>query len=276
MMSLLHSFYCWGQAAVVLFSTLFFLAFGLENWMYVAIFWTLIPLTCMLLFSLAPIYMLEEGQAEKPSILTLFKNKIFWVLVLMMVCAGASELAMAQWASAFAETVIGNSELKWLTDLLGPCLFAICMGCARVFYAKMSEKIDLTKGIFLSSLICIVSYVLTIFAPHPSLSLVGCALCGIGAGIMWPGSFSIASEKMPNGGVLMFGLLALSGDFGCLIGPSLAGQTSAAFGDNLKVGFAFAIIFPLTLAVISAVMFIRGKKRKKNHNHQCNWWYAHP
>lgn len=266
MMSLLHSFYCWGQAAVVLFSTLFFLAFGLENWMYVAIFWTLIPLTCMLLFSLAPIYMLEEGQAEKPSILTLFKNKIFWVLVLMMVCAGASELAMAQWASAFAETVIGNSELKWLTDLLGPCLFAICMGCARVFYAKMSEKIDLTKGIFLSSLICIVSYVLTIFAPHPSLSLVGCALCGIGAGIMWPGSFSIASEKMPNGGVLMFGLLALSGDFGCLIGPSLAGQTSAAFGDNLKVGFAFAIIFPLTLAVISAVMFIRGKKRKKNQN----------
>ena len=266
MMSLLHSFYCWGQAAVVLFSTLFFLAFGLENWMYVAIFWTLVPLTCLFLFSFAPIYMLEEGQTEKPSILTLFKNKIFWVLVLMMVCAGASELAMAQWASAFAETVIGNSELKWLTDLLGPCLFAICMGCTRVFYAKMSEKIDLTKGIFISSIICIGSYLLTIFAPHPSFSLVGCALCGIGAGIMWPGSFSIASEKMPNGGVLMFGLLALSGDFGCLLGPSLAGQASAAFDDNLKVGFGVAIIFPLILAVISAVMFIRGKKRKRSEN----------
>ena len=266
MMSLLHSFYCWGQAAVVLFSTLFFLAFGLENWMFVAIFWTLVPLTCLFLFSFSPIYMLEEGEAKKSSVLTLFKNKIFWVLVLMMVCAGASELAMAQWASAFAETVIGNSELKWLTDLLGPCLFAICMGCTRVFYAKMSEKIDLTKGIFISSLICICSYLLTIFAPHPSFSLVGCALCGIGAGIMWPGAFSIASEKVPNGGVLMFGLLALSGDFGCLVGPSLAGQASAVFDDNLKVGFAVAIIFPLILAVISAVMYVRGKKRKRLEN----------
>lgn len=267
MMSLLHSFYCWGQAAVVLFSTLFFLAFGLENWMYAAIFWTLVPLTCLFLFSRAPIYMLEEGQEKRESILTLFKNKVFWVLVLMMICAGASELAMAQWASAFAETVIGRNDLKWLTDLLGPCLFAICMGCARVFYAKMSEKIDLTKGIFFSSLICIASYLITILSPFPALSLVGCALCGIGAGIMWPGSFSIACAKMPAGGVLMFGLLALAGDFGCLVGPSLAGQISAAFDDNLKVGFAVSIIFPLILAVICGIMFIR-KKHKSTTEHK--------
>lgn len=263
MMSLLHSFYCWGQAAVVLFSTLFFLAFGLNNWMYVAIFWTIVPLTCLFLFARAPIYMLEDGREKRESILTLFKNKVFWVLVLMMICAGASELAMAQWASAFAETVIGRSDLKWLTDLLGPCLFAICMGCARVFYAKKSEKIDLTKGIFISSLICISAYLITILSPVPAISLVGCALCGIGAGIMWPGSFSIASAKMPNGGVLMFGLLALAGDFGCLVGPSLAGQASAAFDDNLKVGFAVSIIFPLILAVICAVMFFKGKSSKK-------------
>ena len=263
MMSLLHSFYCWGQAAVVLFSTLFFLAFGLNNWMFVAIFWTIVPLTCLFLFARAPIYMLEDGQEKRESILTLFKNKVFWVLVLMMICAGASELAMAQWASAFAETVIGRSDLKWLTDLLGPCLFAICMGCARVFYAKKSEKIDLTKGIFISSLICISAYLITILSPLPAISLVGCALCGIGAGIMWPGSFSIASAKMPNGGVLMFGLLALAGDFGCLVGPSLAGQASAAFDDNLKVGFAVSIIFPLILAVICAVMFFKGKSSKK-------------
>ena len=262
MMSLLHSFYCWGQAAVVLFSTLFFLAFGLENWTYVAIFWTIIPLICMILFLRAPIYSLEQDCTEKPSIIGLFKNKVFWVLVLMMICAGASELAMAQWASAFAETVIGRSDLKWLTDLLGPCLFAICMGCTRVFYAKMSEKLDLTKAIFISSLICIASYLIAILSPFPALSLVGCALCGIGAGIMWPGSFSIASAKMSSGGVLMFGLLALAGDFGCLAGPSLAGQASALFGDNLKVGFAVSIIFPLTLAVISAVMFIRKKRQK--------------
>ena len=262
MMSLLHSFYCWGQAAVVLFSTIFFLIFGLENWMYVAIFWTSVPLICMFLFSRAPIYMLEEENSHAPSVFVLFKNKVFWVLVLMMICAGASELAMAQWASAFAETVIGNSELKWLTDLLGPCLFAICMGCARVFYAKKSEKIDLTKGIFLSSLICIASYLIAIFSPFPALSLVGCALCGIGAGIMWPGSFSIASEKMPSGGVMMFGFLALAGDFGCLAGPSLAGQISALFDDNLKVGLGVSIIFPLTLAIICATLFIRNKKKR--------------
>ena len=262
MMSLLHSFYCWGQAAVVLFSTIFFLIFGLENWMYVAIFWTSVPLICMFLFSRAPIYMLEEENSHAPSVFVLFKNKVFWVLVLMMICAGASELAMAQWASAFAETVIGNSELKWLTDLLGPCLFAICMGCARVFYAKKSEKIDLTKGIFLSSLICIASYLIAIFSPFPALSLVGCALCGIGAGIMWPGSFSIASEKMPSGGVMMFGFLALAGDFGCLAGPSLAGQISALFDDNLKVGLGVSIIFPLTLAILCAMLFIRSKKKR--------------
>ena len=264
MMSLLHSFYCWGQAGVVLFSTIFFLVFGLENWMFVAIFWTIVPLICMFLFCRAPIYVLEEENTEKSSVLVLFKNKIFWILVLMMICAGASELAMAQWASAFAETVIGRSDLKWLTDLLGPCLFAICMGLARVFYAKMSEKIDLTKGIFISSLICIASYLIAILSPFPVLSLVGCALCGIGAGIMWPGSFSIASAKMPHGGVLMFGLLALSGDFGCLLGPSLAGQISAAFNDNLKVGFAVSIIFPLTLAIICAIMFIKKSKKRRN------------
>ncbi len=263
MMSLLHSFYCWGQAAVVLFSTVFFLVFGLDNWMYAAIFWTLIPFTCFILFLRAPIYMLEEESTTRESVFTLFKNKIFWVLVLMMVCAGASELAMAQWASAFAETAIGRSDLKWLTDLLGPCLFAICMGCARVFYAKMSERIDLTKGIFISSLICISAYLITILSPIPVISLFGCALCGIGAGIMWPGSFSIASAKLPNGGVLMFGLLALAGDFGCLVGPTIAGQISAAFDDNLKIGFAASIIFPLVLAIICAVMFTRRKSTKK-------------
>lgn len=265
MMSLLHSFYCWGQAAVVLVSTVFFQLFGLDNWIFMAAAWTLVPIVCLLMFTKVPIYTLEEESATGGSVLTLFKNKVFWVLVLMMICAGASELAMAQWASAFAETVIGRSDLKWLTDLLGPCLFAVCMGATRVFFGKMSERLDLTKCIFISSLICIASYLITIFSPFPVLSLAGCALCGIGAGMMWPGSFSIASEKMPHGGVLMFGLLALSGDLGCLVGPSLAGQTSALFGDDLRVGFAVSIIFPLTLAIICAIMFFKGKKSKGNN-----------
>ena len=263
MMSLLHSFYCWGQAGVVLISTIFFQIFELENWFYIAIAWTIVPLTCLLLFTRVPIYTLEEEATEKPSLISLFKNKLFWLLVVMMICAGASELAMAQWASAFAETAIGRSDLKWLTDLLGPCLFAICMGLARVFYAKMSEKINLAKGIFISSIVCIASYLITILSPFPVLSLFGCALCGIGAGIMWPASYSMASDKIPNGGVLMFGLLALAGDFGCLAGPSLAGQISALFDNNLKVGFAVSIIFPLVLAIICASMLIKRKKSKK-------------
>lgn len=260
MMSLLHSFYCWGQAGVVLISTVFFKIFGLENWHFIAIAWTVIPLICLLLFSRAPIYSLEEEEKSGTSLKSLFTSKVFWVLVVMMICSGASELAMSQWASAFAETVIGTNELKWLTDLLGPCLFAVCMGCARVFYAKMSEKIDLTKGIFISSIICIASYIIAVVSPIPVISLFGCALCGIGAGIMWPGSFSIATEKMPHGGVLMFGLLALAGDFGCLVGPSLAGQISALFGDKLKIGLAVSIIFPLILAIICGTMFIKSKK----------------
>lgn len=264
MMSLLHSFYCWGQAGVVLFSTLFFLAFGLENWIYAAIFWTIIPLACFLLFTVTPIYTLEEEGSGGQSFLALFKNKLFWVLVLMMICAGASELSMAQWASAFAETALGRSDLKWLTDLLGPCLFAICMGSARVFYAKKAEKIDLTKGIFISSLICIASYLVAIIFTSPVVSLIGCAVCGIGAGIMWPGSYSLGSAKIPSGGVLMFGMLALAGDFGCLVGPSLTGQAASLFGDNLRVGFAFALIFPIILAVISFVMYIRARKNKKS------------
>ena len=263
MMSLLHSFYCWGQAGVVLISTIFFQIFGLENWIYIAIAWTIVPLTCLFLFTRVPIYTLEEEATEKPSVISLFKNKLFWLLVVMMICAGASELAMAQWASAFAETAIGRSDLKWLTDLLGPCLFAVCMGLARVFYAKMSEKINLAKGIFISSIVCIASYLITGLSPFPVLSLFGCALCGIGAGIMWPASYSMASDKIPNGGVLMFGLLALAGDFGCLAGPSLAGQISALFDNNLKVGFAVSIIFPLVLAIICASMLIKRKKSKK-------------
>ncbi|MBO5339121.1 MAG: MFS transporter [Clostridia bacterium] len=258
MMSLLHSFYCWGQVAVVLISTIFFLVFGIDNWQIMAFLWALIPACDLLLFIFAPIYSLTPEGTEEKKPTELVKSKMFWLLVVMMMCAGASELAMSQWASTFAEVTLGVK--KWLGDLIGPCLFAVCMGLSRVFFAKMSEKINLEKGIFISSIICICSYLLAIFAPSgfEFLSLIGCAACGIGCGLMWPGTFSIASKKEPLGGVFMFGMLALAGDFGCLVGPTSAG----VFKGDLKTGFLVALIFPVTLAVISFILFIRDKKKK--------------
>ncbi|MBQ7353245.1 MAG: MFS transporter [Clostridia bacterium] len=260
-MSILHSFYSWGSAGVVALSTIFFLVFGLDNWMIAAFFLALIPFINMFLFMYVPIYTLvPEGEEMKPK--ELFSKKFFWLLVIMMMCAGATEVAMSQWASAFAETAVGRNDLKWLTDLLGPCMFALCMAITRTVYGKLSEKINIEKAIFLSSLVCVVAYLITIIAPFPAISLIGCGVCGIGAGILWPGSFSIASSKMPKGGVFMFGMLALAGDFGCLAGPSIAGQISAMANENLKVGFIFAIIFPILLSVISFILILRNKKNK--------------
>ena len=259
-MSILHSFYCWGQVAVVLFSTIFFLVFGVDNWMIAAMFWTLVPIVGIFMFSRVTIYdLVEEGQESKPT--EILKSGIFWVLVVMMVCAGASELVMSQWASAFCESALGVE--KWVGDLLGPCMFAVFMGTTRVIYGKFADKLDLTLGIFISAIICIVAYLITIISPIPALSLVGCGLCGIGAGILWPASFSIASNKMPRGGVFLFGMLALAGDGGCLAGPFLSGQISSAFGDNLKAGFVVALIFPIVLCVISLVMFLKSKAKKE-------------
>ncbi|MBQ7906477.1 MAG: MFS transporter [Clostridia bacterium] len=260
-MSFLHSFYCWGQAGVVIISTLFFLAFGIESWTIIALIWTVVPLACMVLFTKVPIYQL--GSEEKKSgALELFKSGLFWILVIMMICAGASELAMAQWASAIAETAINNSSLKWLTDILGPGLFAICMAITRMLHGKFADKLPIEKALIVSSVICIISYLITILAPVPAVALIGCSLCGVGVAIMWPATFSMSASRMPNGGVLLFGLLALAGDFGCLAGPFLAGQVSTLFGDDLRAGFVLALIFPITLAVISAILLIKKIKSK--------------
>jgi MFS family permease len=181
----------------------------------------------------------------------------------MMTCAGASELTMGQWASTFAETTLGVE--KWLGDLIGPCLFAVCMGLSRVFFAKMSEKINLEKGIFISSIICICSYLIAIFAPSglEFLSLIGCAVCGIGCGMLWPGSFSVAMKRIPKGGVPLFGLLAFAGDMGCLSGPVIAGFISDAFGGELKAGFLFSMIFPIILATMVILLKKHFKKNDK-------------
>ena len=251
MMSLLHSFYCWGQMAVVLLSTIFFRTVGIDNWRLVSVIWAIVPAVALFMFCFVPINTLVE-KSEESSFKELLTSKIFWVLFIMMLCAGASEIAITQWASAFAEAGLGVE--KWVGDLIGPCLFAITMGSARVFYAKMADKINLENGILVSSCICIVSYLMIVFSPIPIISLIGCAVCGIGCGMLWPGSYSIAMKRMPKGGVPLFGLLAFAGDLGCLSGPCVAGFVSDEFGGELKAGFLFSMIFPITLAIMVTVL----------------------
>lgn len=258
-MSILHSFYCWGQMAVVLLSTIFFRALGVGNWKLLSLIWAIIPLIDLILFCFVPINTLVE-KAEESSFKDLLSQKVFWILFIMMLCAGASEIAITQWASSFAEAGLGVE--KWVGDLIGPCLFAITMGSARVFYAKMSERINLESGILISSCICIGAYLMIVFSPIPMLSLIGCAICGIGCGMLWPGSYSVAMKKIPKGGVPLFGLLAFAGDLGCLSGPVVAGFVSDAFGGELKAGFLFSMIFPITLAAMVLIL----KKSFKRDN----------
>lgn len=243
-MSLLHSFYCWGHVAVVLISTCFFAAIGIENWKILTILWAVVPTMNAIVFTKVPIApLVEEGKGL--TIPALIRLKPFWILMLLMVCAGACEQAVSQWASAFAESALGVS--KTFGDLAGPAAFAICMGATRMFYAKTSEKIQLQKFMRYSGILCAISYLLISLSPWSILSFIGCGLCGLSVGILWPGTFSIASKKIPTGGTAMFALLALGGDLGCSSGPTFVGFVSSAFGDNLKMGILIAVIFPLLL-----------------------------
>ena len=244
-MSLLHSFYCWGHVGVVLLSTLFFQLCGIGNWKILAVLWAIVPLLNAVAFTRVPMaQLLEEGDAGL-SMKELASMKMFWVLMLMMLCAGASEQAVSQWASALAEKGFGIS--KTLGDLIGPMAFAILMGSSRAYYGKFGDKINLEMFMIGSSILCIISYLIIALMPIPALGLLGCALCGLSVGIMWPGSFSVASASMPRGGTAMFALLALAGDMGCSSGPTFVGFVSGAFGDNLKLGVFAAIIFPTFL-----------------------------
>lgn len=250
-MSLLHSFYCWGQVGVVLLSTIFFALAGIENWRVLAWLWALVPIANFFYFSRVPINRLvEEGQAMP--VKKMAGMKIFWIFIVMMICSGAAEQAMSQWASAFAELGLGVN--KTMGDLLGPCMFATLMGCSRVFYGKFSDRINLAGFISGSAILCVCSYLLAVFAPNPLLSLAGCALTGLSVGIMWPGTFSLAAERCPQGGTAMFALFALAGDLGCSSGPGLVGIMSGVFGGELKRGLMFAIVFPILMLVSVAAM----------------------
>lgn len=243
-MSLLHSFYCWGHVGVVLLSTIFFSVFGIVNWKILACIWALVPVLNACLFVRTPIApLIEEGETGM-SMGELFCSKVFW---LMMLCAGASEQAVSQWASTFAEKGLGVT--KTIGDLAGPMLFAILMGSSRAFYGKAGHRMDLDRFMLCSSVLCILSYLLIVFSPLPVFSLVGCGICGLSVGIMWPGTFSKASSALRRGGTAMFALLALAGDLGCSGGPTLVGAVASAASDNLKIGILVAIIFPVVMAL---------------------------
>ena len=255
-MSLLHSFYCWGHVAVVLLSTIFFRIFGIENWKIMALIWAIVPIVNGITFTKVPIAtLIEEGETGM-TIRELCRNKTFWILMLMMLCAGASEQGVSQWASTFAEQGLGVT--KTIGDLAGPMAFAILMGSSRAFYGKFGDRMDLDKFMIGSSILCIISYLCISLAPSAFVSLIGCSICGFSVGIMWPGSFSKASMALRRGGTSLFALLALAGDVGCSGGPTLVGFVSGILSDNLKKGILAGVIFPVFLLV---GILLLGKSR---------------
>lgn len=245
-MSVLHSFYCWGQVCVIALSTLFFSLAGLKHWRIVCFLWALVPPINAVLLMLVPFPEILSGN-KGIGVKALIKNRQFILCAVVMFCAGASELSMSQWASAFAES--GLHVSKSFGDLLGPCMFAVLMGTARVLYAKFSGRISLEKFMLFSGLLCVASYLLTSLSPWPLLSLFACAVCGFSVGVMWPGTFSFAADTIPEGGTAMFALLALFGDLGCALGPVCVGTVASAFSNTLSKGLLLAAVFPLILVL---------------------------
>lgn len=258
-MSLLHSFYCWGHVGVVLLSTAFFAFAGIARWKLLALLWAAVPLGNLLLFARAPFPRLPSDPAVKgqgTGMKKLFSDGRFWLFLLMMLCAGASEQAVSQWASAFAEKGLGVS--KTLGDLAGPMAFAALMGLSRLLFGKYGDRWDLDRFMGGSCLLCVASYLCIAFVPSPILGLVGCAVCGFSVGILWPGTYSRASASL-GGSTAMFALLALAGDLGCTAGPTLAGAVSGLFGGDLRKGILAAVVFPAVMTV--CLLFFRKRRR---------------
>lgn len=257
--SILHSFYCWGHAGVVLLTTLFFSLAGTQNWRIVCLLWAIVPAANIIMCLICPMCKLVEEEEQLP-FRTLFTSKLFWIFVVMMLCAGAAEHSMVQWSSFFAEK--GLQVNKAVGDLLGPCMFAILMGITRAVYGVFGDRFPLRKVLFLTSALCICSYLVAVFSPIPIISLIGCGFCGISVGLMWPGVFNLSATYCAKGGTAMFALLALAGDMGCSVGPSIVSSVAAAFQGELKFGLLAATIFPFLLAV--GVFALRRTQRESN------------
>ena len=257
MMSLLHSFYCWGCVATIVVSTLFLSVFGMGSWRYLAVLWALVPAVNIYNFATCPIVpIVAEGQGM--GIRALARTPLFWIAVCLMVCSGASELSMAQWASAYAEAALGLS--KTLGDLAGPCMFAVTMGISRIIYGKYGDKMELRKFMTGSGILCVICYVLASFSSSAVTGLIGCILCGFSVGIMWPGTLSISSKTFPMGGTAMFALLAMAGDLGGSIGPAVVGRVTQLAGDDIRAGMRVGLIFP---AVLIVMLILNGRLAKE-------------
>ena len=259
-MSLLHSFYCWGSVGTILVSTVFFLIFGIDSWKWLAVIFALIPAFNIYNFATCPIESLvEEGQGM--GIRKLFSDPMFLIAIVMMVCSGASELAMAQWASAYAESALGFS--KAVGDIAGPCMFAVTMGISRVLFGKAGDKMNLNKFMIGSGILCFVCYLFASFSENPIIGLAGCIVCGFSVGIMWPGTISISSKAFPTGGTAMFALLAMAGDLGGSIGPAIVGRVADMFGGRIHVGMRMGLLFPITLCCMLFLFNMLNHSAKK-------------
>lgn len=256
-MSLLHSFYCWGAVGTIFVSTVFFMIFGIDSWKWLAVIWALVPAVNIYNFATCPIeHLVEEGSGLSGR--ELFSMPLFWIAIVLMICSGASELSMAQWASAYAEAALGIP--KTIGDLAGPCMFAVSMGICRVFFGKYGDRMNLNKFMVGSGVLCVVCYLLASVFANPAVGLIGCIVCGFSVAIMWPGTISISSKTFPLGGTVMFALLAMAGDLGGSIGPVIVGRVAQSAGGNVRAGLGVGIIFPL---VLLAMLFLMAKLNKK-------------
>lgn len=272
-LAFLHSFYCWGQAGVVLISTLAMFAIGRERWYVLPVFWALIPFLNMFAFTRVPLC--EIDSEESSGAVSLLRSPMFLVAFLVMICSGASEQAMSQWASYFAEAGLGVT--KTFGDIFGPCMFAVFMAIGRVLYGVFGERLSVSKCLAFCGGVTVVSYLIAVFSPIPVLSLAGCALCGFGVSLMWPGTLDLSAKRFPRGGSAMFALLAFGGDVGCSAGPFITGlvsdaakgdaveSLSSAFGVSsgqiaLKLGLFAVIVFPVMLIVGVTLL---GRSRSK-------------
>ena len=257
-MSMLHSFYCWGAVGTILISSLFFLIFGIDNWKWLAVIWAIIPAVNAYNFLICPIEPLVDNGSGM-GIKNLFSQPFFWVAICLMICSGASELSMAQWASAYAESALGLS--KTLGDLAGPCMFAVTMGISRMIFGKYGEQLNLMNFMSGSGILCVICYLLAALSSSPVIGLLGCIACGFSVGIMWPGTISISSKTFPTGGTAMFSLLAMAGDLGGSIGPGIVGHITQNAENNIQIGMGFGLIFPVILLFMLFLLY-----RKNQHS----------
>lgn len=256
-MTFLHSFYCWGHLYTVLFATLYFNIFGVENWRYLSFYWALLPIITAFVFMKAPIVTLDEKVKEKTRLRDIFSSLTFWIFMILMVSSGAGEQSMAQWASMFAQESLKVS--KNVGDILGPSIFALTMAISRILYGKIGEKMGIEKSLILYAGLGIFSFLTATVFKNPYINLLGCGICGFSLGVMWPVVLSFGAKKFPAGGTAIFALFSVAGDIGCSFGPELVARVTEI--TTFKTGLMSGAIFPATILILTSILLIKRKNR---------------